>query len=168
MSTIYGARNKGRKFWFYAVLVVIMSLIVGLFGVSVVGAKGNGGRACYGTYLVDLGQSEGIWTLSKDGTVQVTDSAEVVFGFSHQQGSWKHTVAKEAKATWLDFAFDPDAVAPAGYSRIDADFVFGKGCDTFAGTLDRWSYGPGEDPLDRTTGGNGPFAATFTGRRVNP
>jgi hypothetical protein len=141
-------RNTHRKYWFLAAAVF---LIAGLFAVSMVGADGGG--ACYGTYLVDTGQTEGLWTLAKDGTVQVTDSAEVIFGFSHEQGAWKHTLDREAKATFLDFTFDPNSPSPVGYARVDADFVYSNDCNSLSGTLDLWIYGPSEDPLDRSTGG---------------
>jgi hypothetical protein len=128
----------------------------------------DGGGPCYGTYLVDLGQSVGIWTLSRDGTVQVTDSAEEFIGFSHEQGAWTHTDGQNAKATFIDMTFDTNGALPAGYARADAELAFGDGCDDLTGTLDLRAYGSAGDPLDPTDGFQIGEDIPFTGRRVNP
>ena len=169
MTTTNEAWSTGKKFWFYALLATVLIFVVGSFGVSAVNAQGGG--ACHGTYLVDIpdGNSVGIWTLSNDGTAQVTDSAELAYKFSHQQGAWEVVKGQKAKATFIDIDFDDSNSAPRGYARIDAGFAFGDRCETLAGTLDVWLYESTEDPLDLTTGGileNEDFA--FTGRRVNP
>ena len=101
---------------------------MGVFGINEAGAKSNGkGRgACYDTYLVDnpAGESEGIWTLSQDGTVQVTDSVQELFCFSHQQGVWRHKTGREAKATFINFTFNPNGSEPAGY-ECNLSYRFG-------------------------------------------
>jgi hypothetical protein len=128
----------------------------------------DGGGACYGTYFVDLGQSVGIWTLSKDGTVQITDSAEVFLGFSHEQGAWQHTGDREARATFIDLTFDPNGSLPAGYARADAELTYADGCDSLTGALDLRVYGSTGDPLDPNGGLLIGDDIPFNGRRVNP
>lgn len=166
MDAINEARSMGRRFWFYALVFAAILLLIGLSGVSMVSAEGGG--PCYGTYLVDLDQSVGIWTLSKDGSVLVTDSAEQFIGFSHEQGAWTHTVERQARATFIDLTFDPNGPLPAGYARIDANLAFADGCDSLDGTLDIRVYGESGDPLDPTGGFQIADDIPFTGRRINP
>lgn len=153
-------------YWIFVAAIII--LIVGSAGVSLAQDDVSGRRACSGTYLVDLGQSEALWTLSRDGAILITDSAEQVYGFSHQQGAWRRTSAGEIRATWLDFNFDANAPTPASYSRIDASLVFARDCDTFSGSLDLRNYLPTDDPLDPTGGEFVIEDVTFTGRVVEP
>jgi hypothetical protein len=159
------SQNTG-KLLILLVIATIILLIAGLTTASNAGAKGA--SSCFGTYLVDVTQSEGIWTLSQDGTVQVTDSNEQLFSFSHQQGSWESTGSKTAKMTFLDFTFDPDTSAHNGYARSDAELAFEKDCGSFSGALDLRIYGLSGDPLVPT----GELLLIedigFTGRRVNP
>ena len=145
-------QKMGKVFISVAIATVLL-LIVGFATAKIAGAKKV--SSCVGTYLVELveSESEAIWTISQDGTFQGTDSAEQAVGFSHQQGAWESAGSKRAKATWLDFLFDPD---PYSYARVDAKLAFGSDCESMTGTLDGWVYEPSEDPLDRTTGGT-PF-----------
>lgn len=166
MNIIIEARNTGKRFWFYALLFAAILLVMALFGVNMVGADGGG--PCYGTYLVDLDQSVGIWTLTKDGTMSVTDSAELFIGFSHEQGAWINTGDRQARVTFIDLTFDPNGSLPAGYARTDAEIAFGEGCDSLTGTLDLWVFSSAGDPLDPTTGFQIGDDIPFTGRRVNP
>jgi len=137
-----------------------------LVGVSVAGAKGGG--ACHGTYYVNVndGQSYALWTFNQDGTFQGTDTAEVdpVFAFSHDQGAWQHTTARNVKATWLDFT---RGAQPGDLARIDAEFDFVDGCQTLDGTFVLGFYyfdGYPFDPADALFS----FGGSFTGQRVNP
>lgn len=110
----------------------------------------------------------GIWTLTKDGTVSVTDSAEVFIGYSHAQGAWRNTGERQAKATFIDLTFDPNGPLPAGYARVDADIAFADGCDSLTGTIDLSVYGSTGHPLDPAGGFQVGQDIPFTGRRVNP
>ena len=169
MITERNTRNMGRAF-VYIVIATVLLLFMGIVTTNIAGAKKV--YSCTGTYLVDIGEgetrTEGIWTISQDGTFQGTDSAEQVFGFSQQQGAWVSNGSYQAKATWLDFSFDPNLPTPGGYVRVDAEFIFGSDCESMTGTLDVWFYLDTEDPLDRTTGGTSSSDISFTGRRVNP
>lgn len=164
MIKIEISQNKS-KLIFIVAMATILLLIVGFTSVNIAGAKV---KTCDGTYLVDLGQSEALWTLSKDGVFHGTDSAELFLGFSHAQGAWRQTGVKTVKATWLDFNFDPYTEVPEGYGRIEADLIFGSDCDTFSGTLDLRLYGSLEDPLDPTEGFLALDDLSFSGRRINP
>ena len=165
MDTISIFQEKGKVI-LVAGLASILLIIVGLAGANLAAAQGA--AACDGTYLVEVGQSEALWSFSKDGIFQATDSAEIFLGFSHQQGAWRHAGANQAKATWLDFSFNPTASTPAGYARIDADLFFDNGCDTLTGTLGLRLYGPSDDPLDPAAGFPVGDDILFTGRRINP
>jgi hypothetical protein len=164
MIKIEISQNKS-KLIFIVAMATILLLIVGFTSVNIAGAKV---KTCDGAFLVDLGQSEALWTLSKEGIFHGTDSAELFLGFSHAQGAWRQTGLRTAKATWLDFNFDPYASAPAGYARIDADLVFGSNCETFSGTLDLRLYGSSDDPLDPSGGSLALDDLSFSGRRINP
>jgi hypothetical protein len=166
MNTINEAGSMGKRFWFYALLSAAIVLGMALFGVNMAGADGGG--PCYGTYLVDQGESVGIWTLTKDGTMSVTDSAEVFIGFSHEQGAWINTGDRQARATFINLTFNPNGSLPAGYARIDATLAFEEGCDSLSGTLDLRVYGSSGDPLDPNGGFQIGNDVPFTGRRVNP
>jgi len=166
MKTFNEARSMGKRFWFYALLSAAILLGMALFGVNMVGADGGG--PCSGTYLVDLDQSIGIWTLTKDGTILVTDSAEQFIGFSHEQGAWINTGERQARATFIDLTFDPNGALPVGYARADATLAFAVGCDSLTGTLDLRVYSSIGDPLDPTGGFLIGDDIPFTGRRVNP
>jgi hypothetical protein len=164
MITIKISKNKRLRFLILS-MVTILLLTAGIVSVSIANAKV---KICPGTYLVDLGQSAALWTLSEDGNFQGSDSAEIFLGFSHAQGAWEQTGVRTASATWLDISFDANAGTPAGYARVDADLVFSSDCETLSGTLDLRIYAPTEDPLDTT--GTSPVIIDlpFTGRRINP
>lgn len=155
--------NMG-KVLFLVFIAAVLLLIVGYATAEIAGAKKA--NTCFGTYLVDVTESEALWTISQDGMFQGTDSAEQTLIFSHQQGAWVSTGSNKAKATWLDF---PTAPAAHSYARVDAELTFGSDCESMTGTFDVWLYLPSEDPLDRTTGGEQViYDRPFAGRRVNP
>ena len=162
--------QKNSRVIFIAAATFLL-VVIGLVSVSFAGARGA--ASCDGTYLVVIGQgesqTEALWTFSKDGTFQGTDSAQIAFNFSHQQGVWTHTGANKAKATWLDFNFatSPEP-KPDSYARVDAELAFDHGCDTLSGTLDLRFYALGQDPLDPKGGSYINQDVPFTGRRLNP
>jgi hypothetical protein len=124
-----------------------------------------GGRACIGTYLVAEGSSEAqrLWTLSADGTFQGTASSEAEFSFSHQQGTWKATGRRSARAVVLDFYFiDTGEYETA---RLDINLGFSDRCRNLEGDFEIRFFAQGEDPLAPPVGPPD-LADTFTGRRV--
>ena len=149
----------------------ITLLVVAVLGIGVVGAENItlGGGDCYGTYVVDVGAWQGIWTFSKDGTFQGTNSAEQVFDFSHQQGAWTHSMDRNIRATWIDFTYDKRG-NPTAFGRDDAELTFENGCQYLKGTTDVRIYGLTEDPLDPT--GGSPVrdlqGVEITGQKLNP
>jgi hypothetical protein len=106
-----------------------------------------------GTYLVKEGSgTQGLWTLSADGTLQITSSAEVAFNFSHIQGAWRPDSWRRAKAVAIDFNFIPapvgDGAPPAAIARIDIAMLFSRECDEMEGELELRFFDPEmEDPL---------------------
>lgn len=115
--------------------VVVVTIVVGAFVVGLPAAEGKGGL-CHGTYLMDQGATgEGLVTMTSDGTVQVTDSAQGEAGYSHRQGAWQKVSKQQVTATWMAFSFGP----PAGYGRVDAAITFDVDCGGLTGTLDAWS-----------------------------
>jgi len=125
-----------------------------------------------GAYLVKEGSgTQSLWTLSEDGTLHITSSAEVAFNFSHLQGAWRHSGRGRAKAVALDFDFisNPigDGAPPASIARIDISISFSQECNEIEGNLELRFFDPKtEDPLDPTTSAGIPTADSFTGRRV--
>ena len=156
--------TKRNKRLTYALIIAAIIAVMGLVGVSVVGAQ-DGGGACHGTYYVNIneGGNYALWTFNQDGTFQGTDSAEKDFDFSHQQGAWQHTTAREVKATWLDFG-----VNVPGVTRVDAELEFSDGCQTFGGDFEGASYNLSQDPLDPNAIPGFTFSGLFDGQRVNP
>ena len=130
------------------------------------GAQGG----CFpGTYLVVEGSgTQSLWTLSQDGGFQVTSSAERAFGFSHIQGVWRKTGARDAKARGLDFNFSETpvngGVPPAQIARLDIGMKFAERCEQMEGRFELRAFSANEDPLNSYT----PAIAfdTFFGRRV--
>jgi hypothetical protein len=113
--------------------------------------------------------TQSLWTLSQDGAFQVTSSAERAFGFSHIQGVWKKTGARDAKARGLDFNFNQTAVnggvPPSQIARLDIVMRFAQRCEEMEGTFELRGFNPNDDPLDANT----PASASdiFFGRRVS-
>ena len=106
-----------------------------------------------------------LWTLSGDGTAQVTSSAEDSAAFSHQQGAWRQLPTGTVNVTTLDFPVD-GAESPSAVARVDAELSFSNGCQDVAGVLELRYYAvPSEDPLDPSAG-TFILGETFTGRPV--
>jgi hypothetical protein len=125
-----------------------------------------------GTYLVKEGSgTQGVWTLSADGTLQITSSAEVAFNFSHIQGAWRPDSRRRAKAVAIDFNFIPVPVGngalPAAIARIDIAMSFSRECNEMEGELELRFFDPEtEDPLEPATGTGAPTIINFMGRRI--
>jgi hypothetical protein len=125
-----------------------------------------------GTYLVKEGSgTQSLWTLSQDGTLQITSSAEVAFNFSHLQGAWRQISRGRAQAVALDFDFMSNPIAngapPAAIARLDIFISFTKECGCVEGNLELRFFDPKtEDPLDPSTSAGAPAIDTFVGRRV--
>jgi hypothetical protein len=106
-----------------------------------------------------------LWTLSGDGTAQVTSSAEDSSSFSHQQGAWRQLPSGTVNVTTLDFPVDA-AQSPSNVARVDAELQFSNACQDVAGELQLRYYAvPTEDPLDASDG-TFILSETFTGRPV--
>jgi hypothetical protein len=148
---------------------IVLSIVFGLLLPTVVAsAAPSPSRTpkCVGTYLMveDLG-AWSLWTLSGDGTAQVTSSAEDSADFSHQQGAWRQLPSGLVNVTTLDFPVD-DAQNPTNVARVDAELSFSNGCQDVAGGLELRYYAvPSEDPLDPSAG-TFILSEDFTGRRV--
>lgn len=157
--------TKRNKRLTYALLIVAMIAVMGLVGISEAGAKSGRGRSCHGTYYVNIneGGNYALWTFNQDGTFQGTDSAEKDFDFSHQQGAWQHTTAREVKATWLDFG-----VNIPGVTRVNSELEFSDRCQTFGGGFEGASYNLSQDPFDPNAIPGFTFSGSFTGQRINP
>ena len=154
-------QNRGKVIVIVAVATVLL-VIVGLTSVNM--AEARGAASCDGTYLVEYSEIKNLWTFSKDGTVQVTDTQELDLNLSHSQGAWQIDGANDIKATWLAFLKMPDL----SYVRVDADITFEKGCDTLTGTFNARQYLIEQDPLDPTGGTLVAENISFTGRRISP
>src|SRR5262245_1121414 len=137
-----------------------------------VGSRDTGAQGgCFpGTYLVVEGSgTQSLWTLSQDGAFQVTSSAERAFAFSHIQGVWQKTGARNAKARGLDFNFSETpvnrGVPPAQIARLDIVMRFAEKCVDMEGSFEMRVYNPLEDPLDSSR----PAVASdaFSGRRLS-
>ena len=159
-------QNRGKVI-FIALLASILLFITGLTSANLV--KARGAAPCDGTYLVEYSEIKNLWSLSKDGTVQVTDTQELELNLSHAQGAWQRAGARKVKAIWLAFLID-SSFPGLSYGRVDADITFEYGCDTIKGTFDVREYSINEDPLDPTGVNPIPGAEDipFTGRRINP
>ena len=120
-----------------------------------------------GAYLVKEGSGTySLWTISRDGTIQSSSSAQSVFHFSDAHGAWRQTRSLEAKATLLDFTFGV-ATPPDSIARVDITFQFSKKCTTLEGSFAVRFFDPNtEDPLDVNSDTGDPVTDTFTGRRI--
>ena len=124
--------------------------------------------SCVGTYLIDFGGGEALWTFSADGTVQATDAGEdgrpgLFDPFSHQQGAWTATADFVAKATTLNFRFAGDFGPGGDVARTDMTYTPTSDCTAMAFDFDLRFYAPGQDPLNPNDGTTG-FGGTGTGR----
>jgi hypothetical protein len=153
----------------FAFVLLISSVLLNTEVVSSSDTGAQGGCSP-GTYLVVEGSgTQSLWTLSRDGGFQITSSAERAFGFSHIQGVWKKTGARDAKARGLDFDFSATSlnggVPPSQVARIDVVMQFAERCEEMAGSFELRVFNPNDDPL----GSNPPAVAadTFIGQRVN-
>ena len=108
------SRNKERIMKFrLVILTFVLSMPPFLLNPTIASSRdAESHGSCFpGTYLVVEGSgTQSLWTLSQDGAFQVTSSAERAFGFSHIQGVWTKTGARDAKARGLDFNFNPTPV----------------------------------------------------------
>jgi hypothetical protein len=156
----------------FVILAFVLSIPPFLLNSTIVGSRDTGAQGgCFpGTYLVVEGSgTQSLWTLSHDGGFQVTSSAERAFGFSHIQGVWKKTGARDAKARGLDFNFNETpvngGVPPSQIARLDIVMTFAEKCEEMGGSFELRGFNPNDDPLDS----NSPVAAsdTFFGRRVS-
>jgi hypothetical protein len=164
MNTVSIFQNIDKKIIFVAVATILLAM-VGLASVNL--AQARGAASCDGTYLIEYPGTNNLWTFSKDGTVQVTDTQELDINLSHAQGVWQLSGASGIKATWLAFLGNPDTTE-IPYGRVDAEITFENGCDTLQGTFDARQYKFEEDPLDPTGGELIADNISFTGRRINP
>jgi hypothetical protein len=154
------------------ILVFVLSITAFVLNSTIASSRDNGAQGgCFpGTYLVVEGSgTQSLWTLSQDGGFQVTSSAQRAFGFSHIQGVWKKTGARDAKARGLDFNFNESpvngGVPPAQIARLDIVMRFAERCQEMEGSFELRAFNPNEDPLDANT----PAIASdiFFGRRVS-
>jgi hypothetical protein len=153
------------------ILVFVLSIPLLLMNSSIASSRDTGSQGgCFaGTYLVVEGSgTQSLWTLSQDGAFHITSSAERVFGFSHIQGVWKKTGARDAKARGLDFNFSETpvngGVPAAQITRLDIAMKFAERCGEMEGRFELRAFSADEDPMDPHT----PAIAfdTFFGRRV--
>jgi len=156
----------------FVILAFVLLIPPLLLNSTIVGSRDTGAEGgCFpGTYLVIEGSgTQSLWTLSDDGAFQVTSSAEKAFGFSHIQGVWKKTGARDAKARGLDFNFSEtpvnSGVPPSNIARLDIVMSFADKCEEMEGSFELRVFNPSDDPLDS----NGSVAAsdTFSGRRFS-
>jgi hypothetical protein len=152
-------------------LVFVLSIAAFLLSSTSVSSRDTGAQGgCFpGTYLVVEGSgTQSLWTLSQDGAFQITSSAERAFGFSHIQGVWKKSGARNAKARGLDFNFRETpvngGVPPSQITRLDIVIRFAERCDEMEGSFELRAFNPNDDPLDSNTPAIA--ADTFFGRRV--
>src|SRR5262245_29107257 len=123
-----------------AFVISIPSLLVNSTIASARDTASQGG--CFpGTYFVVEGSgTQSLWTLSQDGAFHVTSSAERAFGFSHIQGVWKKTGARDAKARSLDFNFSEipvnGGVPPAQIARRDIVIRLAERCEEMEGRFE--------------------------------
>ena len=154
------------------ILTLVLSIAAFLMSLTSANSRDKGaqGGCLPGTYFVVEGSgTQSLWTLSQDGGFQVTSSAERALGFSHIQGVWQKTGARDAKARGLDFNFKEtpvnDGVPPSQIARLDIVIRFVERCDEMEGSFELRAFHPNDDPLDSNT----PAIAsdTFFGRRVS-
>jgi hypothetical protein len=154
------------------ILAFVLSIATILLNWTGASSRDTGaqGGCLPGTYLVVEGSgTQSLWTLSQDGGFQITSSAERAFGFSHIQGVWKKSGARDAKARGLDFNFRETpvngGVPPSQIARLDILMRFAERCDEMEGSFELRAFNPDDDPLDSNT----PAIAsdTFFGRRVS-
>jgi hypothetical protein len=154
------------------ILVFVLSIPLLLANSNVVSSRDTGSQGgCFpGTYLVlESSGTQSLWTLSQDGAFNVTSSAESAFGFSHIQGVWKKTGARDAKARGFDFNFSETpvngGVPPAQIARLDIAMKFAQSCNEMEGTFELRAFNANDDPLNSNT----PAIASdiFFGRRVS-
>jgi hypothetical protein len=153
------------------ILLLVLSIPPLLVNSTIASPHDTGSQGgCFpGTYLVIEGSgTQSLWTLSQDGSFHVASSAERAFGFSHIQGVWGKTGARDAKARSLDFNFSETpvngGVPPAQIARLDIVMKFAEKCEEMEGRFELRAFGANEDPLNPHT----PASAfdTFFGRRV--
>jgi hypothetical protein len=115
------------------ILAFVLSIAAFLLSSTSASSRNTGAQGgCFpGTYLVVEGSgTQSLWTLSQDGGFQVTSSAERAFGFSHIQGVWKKTGARDARARGLDFNFKETpvngGVPPSQIARLDIAMTFAE------------------------------------------
>lgn len=160
----------------FGFMVFGFAALIAIFGISFADEidsrennfMGWGGGGCYGTYLVQLPNTQAIWTLARDGTFLGTDALEHELGFDQQQGAWKRA-GRNARATWLNFRYDRETGEPIELARIDVQFTFGRFCDSISGNFTMRFFSLDEDALDR--GNSGTLIVDgdpFDGRRVSP
>jgi len=151
---------------------VRLGLILAVFAVPSPCQADAGAHACMpGTYLVEQDDgTQSLWTLSRDGAVHITSSAEAELQFSHEQGAWKQSGARMARVTTLDFSYGPPVNGgepPLSIARVDALLTFFGACHRVDGRFELRFFDPqSEDALDPTTDTGGPLRSTFTGRRL--
>lgn len=126
-------------------------------------------RCAQGSYYgIDQTGSHIVWSLSAGGTFQGTNSAELNVGFGSQIGNWEivddDPVA--ARATYLNFIFDPGAFPPVLIGRVDISMEFDPSCETIHGTVELRLYDEADDPLDPSAGILINDDGTFQGRRI--
>jgi hypothetical protein len=155
----------------FVILAFVFSIPPFLLNSTIVSSRDTGaqGGCLPGTYLVVEGSgTQSLWILSHDGAFHVTSSAERAFGFSHIQGVWKKTGARDAKATGLDFNFSETAVdagvPPSQIARLDIVIRIADRCEEIEGRFELRAFGPDEDPLSPNTPAI--TSDTFFGRRV--
>jgi hypothetical protein len=155
----------------FVILAFVLSIPPFLLNSTIVSSRDTGAQGgCFpGTYLVVEGSgTQSLWTLSHDGAFQVTSSAERAFGFSHIQGVWKKTGARDAKARGLDFNFNEtpvnSGVPPSRIARLDIVMSFAEKCEEMEGSFELRVFNPNDDPLDSNT--PAVTSDTFSGRRV--
>ena len=156
----------------FVILTFILSIPAGLLSSTVSSSRDTGAQGgCFpGTYLVvESSGTQSLWTLFKDGAFHVTSSAERALGFSHIQGVWTKTGARDAKARGLDFKFTQTpvngGVPPSQIARLDIVMKFAETCEEIEGSFELRAFNSNEDPLNANT----PAIASdiFFGRRVS-
>jgi hypothetical protein len=153
------------------ILALVLAIPPLLVNSTIASSRDTGSQGgCFpGTYLVVEGSgTQSLWTLSQDGAFHITSSAERAFGFSHIQGVWRKTGARDAKARGLDFNFAETpangGVPPAQIARLDIVMKFAERCGEMRGRFELRAFGANDDPLDPLV----PAIAfdTFSGRRI--
>jgi hypothetical protein len=155
----------------FAVMVCV-AFVLAIFAVPRPCEAEAGARACIpGTYLIKQEDgTQSLWSLSRDGGVHITSSAEAELQFSHEQGIWQQTGPRTARITTLDFSFrrpPDDGVSPLSIARVDAQLTFFEACRRVEGNFELRFFDPqSEDALDPLTDTGDPLGGAFTGRRL--